>query len=49
MGAMSRKCRMRAPAALYEEFCAQFPYMETDDQQLAINDSLKDQIGRAHV
>ncbi len=26
----------------YEEFCARFPYMETDDQQNSINDVLED-------
>ncbi len=26
----------------YEEFCARFPYMETDDQQSSINDVLED-------
>ncbi len=30
------------PAGLYDEFCAQFPYEETDDQLNAIADVLED-------
>ena len=30
------------PAGLYDEFCAHFPYQETDDQQRAIEDVLRD-------
>lgn len=30
------------PEGLYEEFCARFPYTETDDQLRAINDIIKD-------
>jgi transcription-repair coupling factor (superfamily II helicase) len=33
---------LEAPANLYEEFCARFPYAETDDQQQAIEDVLGD-------
>lgn len=31
-----------APPGLYEEFCARFPYVETDDQLGAIDDALSD-------
>jgi transcription-repair coupling factor (superfamily II helicase) len=30
------------PSGLYEEFCARFPYAETDDQARAIEDTLRD-------
>ncbi len=33
---------MVPPAAEFEEFCARFPYSETDDQQAAITDTLAD-------
>ena len=33
---------MDPPAGLYDEFCAQFPYEETDDQLHAISDVLED-------
>jgi len=35
------------PSGLYDEFCAQFPYEETDDQLNAIADVLGD-LGRGH-
>jgi transcription-repair coupling factor (superfamily II helicase) len=31
-----------APAGLYDEFCARFPYQETDDQDKAIADTMED-------
>ena len=31
-----------SPPKGYDEFCARFPYPETDDQQLAIEDTLRD-------
>lgn len=31
-----------APAGVYDEFCARFPYAETDDQQKAIADVMED-------
>ncbi|MGH6985763.1 MAG: transcription-repair coupling factor [Caulobacteraceae bacterium] len=34
--------RMDAPHGLFEEFCARFPYEETDDQLAAIGDVLSD-------
>lgn len=34
--------RIDPPAGLYDEFCAQFPYEETDDQLNAIHDVLED-------
>ncbi|MBR7158436.1 MAG: transcription-repair coupling factor [Alphaproteobacteria bacterium] len=33
---------MTVPEGIYEEFAARFPYMETDDQQAAIDDVLTD-------
>jgi len=39
---LSRAMPMPAPEGLYEEFAARFPYTETDDQQNAIDDVLKD-------
>jgi transcription-repair coupling factor (superfamily II helicase) len=30
------------PAGLYDEFCARFPYQETDDQEKAIADTMED-------
>ena len=33
---------MPAPAGLYEEFAARFPYPETEDQERAIADTLGD-------
>ena len=33
---------MTPPEGLYEEFCARFPYPETDDQERAIEDTLAD-------
>jgi len=44
--AAARKLReapkLTAPAALYEEFCARFPYEETDDQKVAIDAVIDD-------
>jgi transcription-repair coupling factor (superfamily II helicase) len=34
--------RMVPPEGLYDEFCARFPYPETDDQAKAIEDSIAD-------
>ncbi len=31
-----------APAGLYDEFCAKFPYQETEDQEKAIADTIED-------
>ena len=31
-----------APAGVYDEFCSKFPYIETDDQERAINDTFSD-------
>src|SRR4029079_10297314 len=31
-----------APAGLYDEFCARFPYAETEDQEKAIADVIED-------
>jgi transcription-repair coupling factor (superfamily II helicase) len=33
---------LTAPAGLFDEFCARFPYAETEDQQRAIDDVLAD-------
>ncbi len=33
--------RMDPPAGLYEEFCARFPFAETDDQNRAIEDTIE--------
>ncbi len=33
---------MPAPEGLYDEFCARFPYQETDDQRRAIDDTVDD-------
>ena len=33
---------MAAPEGAYDEFCARFPYAETDDQQVAIRDVVDD-------
>ena len=33
---------MQPPEGLYEEFCARFPYMETEDQARAIEDVIED-------
>jgi len=33
---------MERPAGVYEEFCARFPYVETDDQARAVDDVLGD-------
>jgi transcription-repair coupling factor (superfamily II helicase) len=33
---------IEAPAGLYDEFCARFPYAETDDQERAIADVIED-------
>ena len=33
---------LTAPAGLFDEFCARFPYAETEDQQRAIDDVLTD-------
>ncbi len=30
------------PSGLYDEFCARFPYQETDDQEKAIGDTMED-------
>ena len=34
--------RLTVPAGLYDEFCARFPYEETDDQARAIQETLDD-------
>lgn len=34
--------RLTPPAGLYDEFCARFPYDETDDQDIAINAVIDD-------
>lgn len=34
--------RMNPPEGLYQEFCARFPYEETEDQQRAIDDTVED-------
>jgi len=34
--------RVQPPQGLYEEFCARFPYEETEDQEKAIHDVLED-------
>ncbi len=36
---------MQPPEGLYEEFCARFPYLETEDQSRAIEDVLADLAG----
>jgi transcription-repair coupling factor (superfamily II helicase) len=33
---------IEAPSGLYDEFCARFPYQETDDQEKAIADTMED-------
>src|SRR4029077_6595849 len=40
--AIRRGETMSPPDGLYEEFCARFPYAETDDQLQAISDVLED-------
>ena len=40
--------RWTPPDGLYDEFCARFPYEETEDQLRAIDDVLDD-IGRGHA
>ena len=40
--AIRRGETMSPPEGLYEEFCARFPYAETDDQLQAISDVLDD-------
>ena len=40
--AIRRGETMSPPDGLYEEFCARFPYAETDDQLQAIDDVLDD-------
>ena len=40
--AMRRGEAMSPPDGLYDEFCARFPYAETDDQLQAIADVLED-------
>jgi len=40
--AVRRGETMAPPEGLYEEFCARFPYAETDDQLQAISDVLED-------
>ncbi len=40
--ALAQATPMVAPGADYEEFCARFPYAETEDQQAAIADTLAD-------
>lgn len=39
---LRRADELPAPEGLYEEFCARFPYEETEDQERAINDTLED-------
>ena len=45
--AMREGAAIDPPAGLYDEFCAQFPYDETDDQLHAIADVLED-LGKGH-
>ncbi len=40
--AMKQGAQIDPPPGLYDEFCAQFPYEETDDQLSAISDVLED-------
>jgi transcription-repair coupling factor (superfamily II helicase) len=40
--ALARAASLSAPDGAYEEFCARFPYLETDDQMRAIEESLED-------
>ena len=40
--AMKHGTQIDPPSGLYDEFCAQFPYEETDDQLSAITDVLED-------
>ncbi len=45
--AMREGAAIDPPSGLYDEFCAQFPYDETDDQLNAIADVLED-LGKGH-
>ena len=45
--AMREGAAIDPPSGLYDEFCAQFPYDETDDQLNAISDVLED-LGKGH-
>ena len=38
----TRRRRLTPPEGLYDEFCARFPYEETEDQQAAIDAVLED-------
>jgi transcription-repair coupling factor (superfamily II helicase) len=40
--ALAKAVPMVPPQAAFEEFCARFPFNETEDQQAAINDTLAD-------
>ena len=40
--AMKEGAQIDPPSGLYDEFCAQFPYEETDDQLAAITDVVED-------
>ena len=40
--AMREMAPTETPAGLYDEFCARFPYAETEDQQKAIADVIED-------
>ena len=40
--AMKEMPAVETPAGLYDEFCARFPYAETDDQERAIADVIED-------
>lgn len=41
---LRRAERLSPPAGVYEEFCAKFPYEETEDQIRAIDDTLADMV-----
>jgi transcription-repair coupling factor (superfamily II helicase) len=40
--AMKSTSEIEPPAGLFDEFCARFPYEETDDQLNAVSDVLED-------
>src|ERR1044072_5509625 len=40
--AMKQMSPVETPAGLYDEFCARFPYAETEDQERAIADVIED-------
>src|ERR1044072_1424094 len=40
--AMKQMSAVETPAGLYDEFCARFPYAETEDQERAIADVIED-------